>query len=179
MSKAPLPSQIDIRKLAVKGVEISASTSVSTLPRFVDLLANDSSSIDVDLCFYIDEERFRRVDGRIQGSVEVFCQRCLEPMPLTLDTRFSLGIVWSEDDAERLPSNLDPLIVGEELVDLADIVSEELILCLPFVSYHEPGACRQLPASSSGDTIETGRLPAVDDQRENPFEVLKNMKFDK
>jgi uncharacterized protein len=182
MSNPPLPSQLDIRKLAVKGVEICAATPVSRLDRFVDLLANDGGSLKVDLHFYIDEERFRRVDGQITGNVDVFCQRCLEPMPLSIDTHFKLGIVWSEEDAERLPKHLEPLIVGEELVDLADIISEELILSLPFVSYHETAECQPLVVSSINEqaAVQTGpEAISVQASRDNPFTILQNITFDK
>ena len=197
MSNTPLPSQLDIRKLVVKGAEISAETPISTLPRFVDLLANEEGSIAVSLQFYIDEERFRRVDGHIGGTVEVFCQRCLEPMPLALDIRFQLAVVWSEDDAERLPASLEPLIVGEELVDLADIVSDELILGLPFVSYHEVDSCQQPGhyagagfgaeadvaaanlAVAKGVATNVATNVATTEARDNPFKVLERIKFDK
>ncbi len=175
MSNAPLPNQLDIRKLVVKGAEISVDTPVSSLPRFVDLLANDGSLININLQFYVDDERFRRVDGQINGEVEVFCQRCLEPMPLPVDIQFQLAVVWSEEDAERLPETLEPLIVGEELVDLADIVSEELILSLPFVSYHKVDDCHQPGVYSSADV---GAV-VTNDKQDNPFKVLENIKFDK
>ncbi|MEE8059126.1 MAG: YceD family protein [Pseudomonadales bacterium] len=183
MSTAPLPNQIDIRKLVVKGAEISVQTPISTLPRIVDLLANDDGSIAVNLQFYIDEGRFRRVDGHLMGTVDVICQRCLEPMPVAIDTRFELGIVWSEKDAERLPKSLDPLIVGEELMDLGDVVSEELILCLPYVNYHDSADCQQQVGYSSVDpdaivdeAITVGQKGA---NRDSPFNVLKKLKSNK
>ena len=183
MLTAPLPSQIDIRKLVVKGVEISAQAPVSSLPRIVDLLANDSGSIAVNLQFYRDEGRFRRIDGRLTGLVELICQRCLEPMPVTVDSQFSLGIVWSEKDAERLPKSLEPLIVGEELVDLADIVSEELILSLPYVNYHSAADCQQQVGYSSVDpdpaAVIKAKADAENAERDNPFNVLEKLKFDK
>ena len=178
--RAPLPSQIDVRKLAVKGVEIKAEVPVSRLVRFVDSLASDSSVLAVDLHFYVDEERFRRIDGRVRGTVEVYCQRCLEPMPLELDTEFSLGIVWSEDDARRLPDSLDPLIVGEELTDLADVLSEELILSLPYVSYHAAEDCKQTPNYSVGAEESVAQVVVEKvAERENPFKVLEQLKRDK
>ena len=181
MSNAPLPSQLDVRKLAQKGVEISAETPVSQLPRIVDMLANESGSVAVDLRFYTDEERIRRLDGSIRADVEVCCQRCLEPMPLHLQTEFALGIVWSEEDAKRLPAGLDPLIVGEELVDLADVVSEEFILSMPFVSYHAPEACRQVANYSVGAIAEVSESDSVaaTEKGDNPFKVLEQLKLGK
>lgn len=187
MLNAPLPSQMDVRKLAVKGVEISATTPVSRLPRIVDLLADDGGSIEVALQFYIDEQRFRRIDGQLTGCLDVICQRCLQPMPVQVDTQFKLGIVWSEDNAASLPQSLEPLIVGEELVDLADIVSEELILSLPYVSYHDEADCQQqehsfedpAPASLEIENEQEQGGDAEAEAKENPFKVLEQLKFDK
>lgn len=177
MSNAPLPTQLDVRKLAVKGVEISANPPVSSLLRFVDLLVSTEGEIAVNLRFYIDEQRFKCVDGHLNGVVNVNCQRCLEPMAVMLDTRFSLGIVWSEEDAERLPQSLEPLIVGEELLDLSDIVSEELILSLPFVNYHKPEDCQQVVGFASADP--EAELETAKEECKNPFNVLAQLKPDK
>lgn len=177
MLTTPLPSQIDVRKLVTKGTEISVQAPLSSLPRISDLLADNSGSIAVKLQFYVDEERFRRVDGQVEGRVKRICQRCLEPMDVEVSSSFQLAVVWSEENAERLPSYIDPLIVGEELVDLADVVSEEMILSLPFVSYHAPADCSQAVGFVSKDA-------AVDEvvakeAKPNPFQVLENLKFDK
>lgn len=181
MSTTPLPGQVDVRKWAGKGAELNTVTSVSMLPRFVDLLASTDSTVAVDLRFYTDDERKKCIDGHVRADVEVYCQRCLEPMPLALDVEFSLGIVWSEDDAQRLRSSLEPLIVGEELVDLADVVSEELILSMPFVSYHAPEDCKQEQNYSTVPADEV--IEPVPEQgtekRENPFKVLEQLKRDK
>ena len=188
MLTAPLPSQIDIRKLVVKGAEISANPPISSLPRIADLLAEDDSgtavrenSLAVNLQFYIDDERKRRVDGQITGTVYMTCQRCLEPMPVAVDVQFELGIVWSEEDAERLPKTLEPLIVGEELVDLADIVSEELILSLPYVNYHPAADCKQDIGYSSVDPEDADAVEkaSAEQEKDNPFQVLEQLKFDK
>lgn len=180
MLTAPLPSQIDVRKLVVKCAEISADVPVSSLPRIADMLATDLGVIATHLRFFKDEGHFRRLDGELQGSVEMTCQRCLEPLVIAVDTGFSLGIVWSEEDAERLPKSLEPLIVGEEeLVNLADVVAEELILSLPFVNYHDPSDCKQQVGYSSVDFVELAEAEKNVEPKENPFKVLEKLKFDK
>lgn len=180
MSNPPLPSQLDIRKLTVKGIEIVADAAISSLPRVVDLLADQEGSIAVKLRFYIDEQRFKHIEGDLSSTVNVFCQRCLEPMPVVIDAHFDLGIVWSEDDAERLPKSLDPLIVGEELTDLRDVISEELILSLPYVNYHKPEECGQAIGYSVGDLDEAAAGSGEElEKRENPFKALAKLKLEK
>jgi uncharacterized protein len=176
MSNAPLPSQLDVRKLAVKGAEISAFALVSTLPRVVDMLADKEGKINVTLRFYIDEQRHKCIEGHLQGVVQVFCQRCLEPMSVNVDMSFQLGIVWSEEKAEKLPSSLEPLIVGEELTNLADVVSDELILNLPYVNYHHPEDCKQSVGFSS---VDPETIELLEKTKDNPFNVLAQLKSDK
>lgn len=181
MLNPPLPRQLDVRKLAVKGADICADTPVSNLPRIVDLLANEEGVVTVELSFYRDEQRFKRIDGQISGSVNVFCQRCLEPMSVKINARFELGIVWSEDDAERLPKALEPFIVGEELIDLTNLVSEELLLSMPYVNYHQPNQCSRNVGYSSVDPEVSKRLSDAKDEGEyqqNPFQVLADLKND-
>jgi uncharacterized protein len=178
MLTAPLPSQIDIRKLVTKGVEIKAEVPISSLPRIVDLLADDSGSLTVELEFYKDDQRLRRLDGKISGSVDMVCQRCLEPVAVEVGFEFKLAVVWSEENAQRLPASIEPLIVGEELYDLADVVSDELILNLPFVNYHEAADCKQQVGYVSSDPEVSERISEVA-EKDNPFQVLENLKFDK
>ena len=181
MSATPLPTEIDIRKLVVKGAEISADVPIASLPRIQDLLASNEGNLAVELQFFIDDERHRCVSGKIAGVVQVFCQRCLNAMDLPIDTQFELAVVWSEQDSERLPKSLEPLIVGEELSDLGEVVAEELILALPYVSYHDPEDCEQPSGYSSVDSKVAEQLAAAEKESEkaNPFQVLQEIKFDK
>lgn len=175
MLNEPLPSQIDIRKLATKGVEIAANFPVSRLKRFQEMLADEQGSVDAKLVFYIDEQGLRRVGGEVHSNVQVVCQRCLQPVPIRVDCSLNLAIVWTDEDAQNLPKAIEPLIVGEELTDLADIVEEELILSLPFVNYHDLQAC---PA---GETVgyTSAEQPVAEEPKENPFKVLEQLKSNK
>lgn len=172
MSNAPLPGPVDARKLSAKGAEISAQIRVSELPRIADMLASDRGNVAADLRFFTDEDHRKRLDGHLAAQLEVVCQRCLEAMPLELESDFALGIVWSEEEAKHLGSSLEPLIVGEELVNLADVISEELILSLPYVSYHRAEDCSQQQREFSGGDV----IAPAEEERENPFKVLEQLK---
>lgn len=176
MLNDPLPNQIDVRKLAVKGAEINASFSPLALPRFAGMLANSNGSVTTKLYFYIDSERKRRVDGVVEAAVEATCQRCLEPVGVVVESKFELAIVWSDDDAQRLPTSLEPLIVGEELIDLADVVEEELILSFPFVSYHDNEQCKE---QSEGVVFSGSEEPVKEIPKDNPFKMLEQLKTSK
>ena len=61
------------------------------------------------------------------------CQRCLERMILPLDVRFRLGLVRDKDALNDLSDWYEPLVVTAEPADIADILSDEVLLALPIV----------------------------------------------
>ncbi len=174
MLRDPLPEQVDVRKLVAKGAEIHAQHALADLERFVGLLASNEGVVAVDLQCFTDEDRIRKLKGQLQVDVRVICQRCMEPMTVTLSPEFELGIVWTEEQAKQLPRSIDPLIVGEEPINLIDVIEEELILSLPFVNYHDPAECTGRSHFESGDQVEV-----TEEVKENPFKVLEQLKSGK
>ena len=172
MLSEPLPSTLDVRKAAARGVTVSGMLSPSQLPRFRALLAGDEGAIEAKLEFSRDEESRFLVGVKTGAEVSVICQRCLEPMQRTLSCENTLAIVWSDDEARALPRYLDPLIVPEEGCNLWELVEDELILSLPAFSYHDTEECRKLLADFAGDAPEVQEEGA----RPNPFEVLATLK---
>ena len=51
MLTEPLPSTLDVRKAAARGVSVSGTLSPSDLPRFRALLADETGGIKVELAF--------------------------------------------------------------------------------------------------------------------------------
>lgn len=170
MKHEPLPSQVDIRKLATKGTDITAKIKVNQLPRLQQMLHDADGEVEVKLHFAINDQGKLQLSGAVQAEVSVTCQRCMGPMPYKIDSSFDLVAVWSDEEAAHLDKDLDPLILEDELVDLKDVVEEELILSVPFVSYHDIEDCLV-----SKDDLQSGEL-VEDEPRENPFNVLGQFK---
>ena len=141
MRRQPLPKTVDARKFAASGYEIHAEQPVSGLPRFYAGLASQRGTVALDLTFYRDEQGFYRIGGGAQVEVDVVCERCLDIMPINITAEFGLAVVWTDDQAKALPKSLDALIVGEEGLELAELLQDELILNTPFVNYHDPQQC--------------------------------------
>ncbi len=166
-----LPHQVDIRKLVTRRAHIGAQISLTELNRITESLVDKSGDVVVDLDFGVDDQGIKIITGSLEALVKVNCQRCLQAMSVSVCCDVSLGIVWDEAQAASLPKSLDPFIVGEEPVDLRDIVEDELLLSLPFVSYHEPQQCTGFQSYSSSEEDEPQQ------QEANPFSVLKDLKF--
>lgn len=132
-------------------------------------LASEHGGVEVALEFDIDEQGRPHVRGRIQAHLELVCQRCLEPMGVALDLEPHLGVVESEPEAEHLPEEYDPLVVGEDPLFLADLIEDELVLSLPIVPRHADERCAG---------VEGGKEQNDPADRENPFAALAVLKRD-
>lgn len=180
----PLPKLLDIRKFMAADVELHASEPLRNFERLRDMLESPSDEsewgdVDIRLHCFIDAQGKRRIDGSVQAAVLVTCQRCLQPMPLTLDSKFAVAAVWSEEDAEHLPKHLDAYVVGEGLQDVRPLIEDELIISLPYVSYHELEDCAVAPYRAP-ESDDDGEAEAVQPEtKENPFKVLEQLKSGK
>lgn len=89
-----------------------------------------------------------RLQLRARASLQLCCQRCLQPVEVVLDVQPTLRFVRGEAQAEALDEQgeEDVLALGAAL-DLQPLVEDELILALPLVPRHE--RCpRPLPMSA-------------------------------
>lgn len=174
MSTEPLPSALDVRKAAARGVSISGTLKPADLPRFRALLADEAGSIRAILAFSGDEENRSLTHVHVEAEVVVTCQRCLGAMPLHVEGENTLAAVWNDDQARHLPRHLDPLILSEEACNLWELVEDELILALPSFSYHEAEQCKMSLSGYAGPAIEAEQR----DKRPTPFDVLAQLKTD-
>ncbi len=173
MLSEPLPSMLDVRKAAVRGVSIKGSLKPLDLQRFRALLAEDAGTIEASLAFSRDEEHRYLIDLQVDAEVVVTCQRCLEPMAQALTSANRLAVVWTDDQAAHLPRHLEPLIEGDEGCRLWDLVEDELILALPAYSYHDTEECHRFLAGFAGQPPD--EQSAAED-KPNPFDVLAQLK---
>jgi uncharacterized protein len=172
MLTEPLPTILDVRKAAVRGVGISGVLRPLDLKRFRPLLGSNEGDISVEMAFSRDEENRYLVHVAIDAHIVVICQRCLEPMPAFLSCKNILAILWTEEEAAHLPRHLDPLMVGEPFCNLWELVEDELILAVRPYSYHDLEDCKTNIAAYSEPAPKQGK----DEGRPNPFDVLRQLK---
>lgn len=167
-SKNALPRLIDPRRFCQQGVVLRGMVAVGELSRLAE---NEVivESVEANLAFALDDQRERTAKGDLAVKVQLQCQRCLDLMPMGLHCDVSVAFVRDEEASRHLPSIYDPWIVASEEVDLYALIEEEILLNLPFVSYHE---------YSCGEAL--GRNKPADEEHEadkqNPFQVLKQLK---
>ncbi|MEX0965009.1 MAG: YceD family protein [Pseudohongiellaceae bacterium] len=174
MSNSSIPAYADTRKIFLQEGKISGTLSLDRLPRFSKSLADSEGSVSVTLNFRLNDAKERLISGNLQAAVNVYCQRCLEPLAIRLSDDIKLALVRDEEAAKRLTADLDPWICEDYKLDLAELAEEQLILCMPLVSYHDAGECLNRKNFVAGATV--GNEVTAEAPDENPFAVLKSLK---
>jgi uncharacterized protein len=167
-SNKALPRQGDPRKFAQHGAILEGCVAVSELSRVAEATENAGGEVQVKLEFKISEEKKKVVVGTAKADLSLICQRCLEPVTVPVASNISLGIVWDEEGASKLPPHFEPWITGEGIADLYEMIEDELLLSLPAVAYHEE-PCIDRKLYSSGQPVEVKK-------ERNPFQVLEQLK---
>ena len=163
-----LPDRLDLIALAEAGRVLRGPIALAGLERLLPALVSQDGELQVEMNLGRDPDGTRYLVGTIQGTVQLECQRCLEPMVLPLDLKFRLGLVQNQEAASELPDRYEALLVTAEPARVADIVTDEVLLALPIVPMHDDRAeCRAL--------TNEYQLPDGP-QRENPFAVLAELK---
>lgn len=175
MQSTPLPKQVDVRKFVAADLSIDAREPLARFARLAEMLESSDGDVEVHLHFYTEPQGPKRIDGRVQATLTVLCQRCLKPLALPIDSQFRAAVVWSDEEAGRLSKDVEPYIVGEEPQDIRDLIEDELIISVPYANYHDDGACAvegyEPPAEAEAEPE-----PVAGVTRENPFKVLEQLK---
>ncbi|MBB1487477.1 YceD family protein [Oceanospirillum sediminis] len=168
-----LPITIEPYKLARDAGFIEGDIPLDKCERVISALADTQGHCHVRLEFDIDPQRIRFIRGKLKGQLMVSCQRCMQPMPIDVDSEFLLAIASSDEAAANLPKQYEPLIVEDEKLELLPVIEDEILLTLPITSYHDEGEC-----SVSSEMLVSGDVEEAQPETkpENPFSVLMQLK---
>ncbi len=158
-----LPELLDPWRWAELGKRVSGRMAMARFTRLAGLIAGGAPEVEVELGLAIDVHGRAIVSGRARAELSLQCQRCLRRMSYPVDVRFRLAVVGSASEAERLPDDIDPLLLGEGRLSTLDLIEDELILSLPLVPRHPPEQCAVQQGRPSGPS---------DPEAVGPFEVL-------
>ncbi|MEX2353335.1 MAG: YceD family protein [Gammaproteobacteria bacterium] len=155
-------------KLAVSAKRIAGGVAIAEMPRLSELVLNQGGDVGYELEFSKDAQGFVRIGGNVSVSLNVICQRCLNPMVLELSNPVTIGFTTDQEKVTQMPDMLEPYISEEQEIPLAGLLEEEVILGLPLSPLHSPEDC---PAQ---EIIEEYAV-----KKENPFAVLKDIRSKK
>ena len=174
MADSPVPAYVDTRKVFLQEAAIKGMMPLERLPRFREILATETANVWIELSFSTNESKQRLITGKLSAQVDVTCQRCLEPIAIELADEIKLALLASEEFLSRLDPTLEPWICADTKLELAGLVEEQLMLCMPIVNYHPGNDCLdKLDYAISGDDPQG---EGQTEQRESPFSILKQLK---
>ncbi|WGL17011.1 YceD family protein [Microbulbifer bruguierae] len=168
--KSALPRRIDARKLVQREQQLDGTVPSDALPRLVSSTESIDGDVQVQLAFGRDLQRNQIASGHLEVQVHLLCQRCLQPVTERIEAEVNWGFVWTEEQGNALPKSLDPVIQEGDELDLYQVLEDEILLNLPMVAYHE------VECVSRDDLQSSGKAAEAEEQRENPFKVLEQLK---
>jgi uncharacterized protein len=136
---------IDGFEFASAGATQQGVWPLSDFPRLRDMLASEEGEVAYRVQGTRDANGRPALKVRVEGTLQLRCQRCLEALPFEVDVEdlLVLAATLSEIHAEPDDANAPDRIVAGREMPVRELVEDELILALPYAPRHErcePGA---------------------------------------
>ena len=163
-----LPKVIKLFNFAKKERSLGGVYKISSIPRISEIARNKEDNVKVDLSFYLENNKTPCIKGIINLNIILDCQRCLEALPIELKVDFKLAFVRHEQQAEGLDSSYELYVTKEEKEELLtiDIITDEILLSIPMAPSHDFNC-----------NLIINEDEVVEESKENPFTILKNIKI--
>jgi uncharacterized protein len=162
-----LPKSIDALTLCRQGGKpgkvISGKLDVIKLDNVKQLILDDGTvPLWAKLCFAQDEAGYAYIQGSLEVTLTLTCQRCLTPLEYPLHSTFLLSPISDDAQAKHLPQAYEPARLIDERWSIVEFISEEIILNLPLVPKH-------LEFNYKIKLDELNQVEPTVAPRENPF----------
>lgn len=123
-------------------------------------------NMQVELEGYTDDQNHAHLKGQIQVTLQLDCQRCLEPMPWEATIEFDYLLLHSEAQENQIDDGIETFICAENEIDLAWFFEEEVLLAMPMIAKHE----------TCSPPVDVSLKPTKQEMTtHNPFAQLKAM----
>lgn len=138
----------------------------SLLPRLSEAGMREPGEVNLAVRFSIVDGKVA-MDGRVQGSVTMTCQRCMQPVKVDVDDEFQLTIADDDEvvEPEDASFGYEPIAGDAARFDLRWLAEEQTLLSVPLVAKHTDEAC-------NGDV---DAKPVETRAGQKPFANLKDM----
>ena len=130
-------SLYDLEALAEREATISGEIELRQLTRLRDVLHSDSGSVQAVLKFSRQASVYVTVELKIDATVDLICQRCLEPMQHRVSEEVSLVLLDQDSALGDLVETREAVVLDSEKLKPASLVEDELIVSLPIIPRHE------------------------------------------
>ena len=131
---------ISLEQFVQHATTLQGKVPVAELPHIMGSILHGEGWVTFVLAFDHDHEGRMTVQGALDVSLPVQCQRCCQSMELTLSLSPRLVVV-SEEEAEHLDGDSEPLVLSGEPLQLGQLIEEEILLQIPLIPRHADEAC--------------------------------------
>lgn len=157
--------RVDSLEFARSAKSLQGSFEIADLDRLHDRLAAMKGKLAYGLTGYTDDKGKPGLRLEVSGTLELACQRCLQPLEWPVDLAADLLLVVTEAELTQEgeePDSPDRLLADKDM-DVRLLVEDEVLLALPIAPKHPEGRCSA--ASGQGEP-----------QASHPFAELARLK---
>ncbi|MCL6261966.1 MULTISPECIES: YceD family protein [Craterilacuibacter] len=132
--------------------------------RVLENLADNSGAVQFTAEGFMDGSRRPSLRLKVTGTVNVICQRCLEPMEYPIESEAVLTFFRDEEKLAAAVEDNEELdaVMAEEELDVIALVEDEIIMGLSLSPKHD---------QCGDELLEHGKAG-----KPNPFAVLAALK---
>jgi DUF177 domain-containing protein len=126
----------DLEALAVRAGTLGGELPISKLTRLRGMLASDVGGVRATVAFKRHRGGGLELELDYHASMELLCQRCLEPFLHAIAQRASLSLVDAGLPSIGPDSTFEPYELDEGRLNPAELIEDELIVSIPLVPKH-------------------------------------------
>jgi uncharacterized protein len=126
----------DLEALAGRQGELDGELELASLPRLAGLLHSTAGSVRASLHFRQRGVGPLAVTLAVDTTVELVCQRCLEPFAQPIAQRHELLLVEPDASGASIPDGHEPVELDNGRLLPARLIEDELIVSIPLVPKH-------------------------------------------
>jgi uncharacterized protein len=142
----------DAFDLALRQGTLAGTVDVATMGRVVDRLAPEGGDSDVAWSITGTADAMGRpaLEVRLNGSVPLECQRCLQPFAWQVAQRTTLLLARDERGLAVLDAEDDEqeVLLADAPQDAMTLIEDEVLLALPFAPRCERVTCAGAPLAA-------------------------------
>ncbi|RMD80264.1 MAG: hypothetical protein D6809_01660 [Gammaproteobacteria bacterium] len=161
-----IPDTVDAVQAAARGLRVHTHVALARMARLAAAVEGGAEQAEVRLAL-AEEQGVQVLAGEARVAVTLRCQRCLEPLALSLEAPFRLAVVPRE--GAPVPAGCEPVVADPRRLPLLALLEDELLLRLPHIPRHAEGRCRppENPAAEAGEGAAS----------QSPFAALARLKL--
>ena len=126
----------DLRFLAERGAVLQGQLPLARLGRLRGLLHSSEGYAEARISFRLHNGDILVMALECGATLELVCQRCLEPMRHVVRERLDFAVADDETSLVGLPGAMDLIALEGDRLQPATLIEDELIVALPLVPKH-------------------------------------------